>query len=67
MVNMETRGTAKGVARETMIIGYHIRGRDNAEYPWSDLLWGGVALVLEMYHKPLKLILVARIFWPINA
>ena len=50
-----------------MIIGYHIRGRENADYPWSDLLWSGVALVLEMYHKLLKLILVAWIFWPINA
>jgi hypothetical protein len=50
-----------------MIIGYHIRGRDNAEHPWSDLIWGAVALVLEMYHKPLKLILVAWILYPINA
>ena len=49
-----------------MIIGYNIRGRDNMDMPISDLLWGGVALVLEMYHKPLKLILVAWIFWPIN-
>ncbi len=50
-----------------MIIGYHIRGRENADYPWSDLRWSGVALVLEMYHKPLKLILVAWILYPVNA
>lgn len=50
-----------------MIKGYYIRGRKNVNMPWSDLLWSGVALVLEMYHKPLKLILVTWIFYPINA
>ncbi len=50
-----------------MIIGYNIRGRDNVDTPISDLLWSGVALVLEMYHKPLKLILVAWILYPVNA
>jgi len=48
-----------------MIIGYNIRGRDNVDTPITDLLWSGLALVLEMYHKPLKLILMACIFWPV--
>ena len=49
-----------------MIIGYYIRGRENIDAPITDLLWSGVALVLEMYHKPLKVILAAWILWPIN-
>ena len=48
-----------------MIIGYNIRGRDNIDAPITDLFWGGLALVLEMYSKPLKLILVGWILWPI--
>ena len=32
--------------------------------PVSDLLWGVLALVLEMYSKPFKLILVGYILWP---
>lgn len=48
-----------------MIVGYHIRGRDNIDAPISDLLWSGLALLLEMYHKPLKLILVGWLLWPV--
>jgi len=48
-----------------MIIGYHIRGREVSSTPYGDLLWGSFALVLEMYHKPLKLILVVCICWPV--
>ena len=50
-----------------MIIGYHIRGREVSSTPYSDLLWGALALLLGMYYKPLKLILVAWILWPIKA
>ena len=47
--------------------GYYIRNRDNVDMPITDLLWSGLALVLEMYHKPLKLILVGWILWPVCA
>ncbi len=50
-----------------MVIGYHIRNRENVDLPISDLLWSGLALILGMYHKPLKAILVAWILYPVNA
>ncbi len=49
-----------------MIVSYNIRGKEVSITPYGDLLWGAVALILEMYHKPLKLILVAWILWPID-
>ena len=50
-----------------MITSYNIRGREVSSTPYGDLLWGAVALVLEMYHKPVRVVLVAWILWPINA
>ena len=49
-----------------MITGYHIRNREVSSTPYGDLIWGGLALLLGMYHKPLKLILVAWVFYPIQ-
>lgn len=50
-----------------MIIGYNIRDREVSTTPYGDLLWGTVALVLGMYHRPLKVVLVGWILYPINA
>ena len=50
-----------------MIIGYHIRGKEVSNTPYGDLWWGTVALVLEMYHRPVRIVLVVWILYPINA